>query len=394
VIDLRQGDCLEVLKQLDGDSVDSIVTDPPYGLSFMGRKWDYDVPSKEIWEECLRVLKPGGHLLAFAGTRTQHRMCVNIEDAGFEIRDMIAWVYGSGFPKSMNVGKAIDSKLTTGRSDSVALRIRDGRTPGTVGTNMNKHRSAHNDKLEGLKAAPLHTTEAQQWDGWGTALKPALEPITVARKPFKGTVANNVLTHGTGAINIDGCRVGTEKIKWQKRGKYVSYAKTTFEDRTGEVNEGRWPANLIHDGSDDVVRLFPETSPSPKTTKPKNSNAPQTTNAYGSYSDIDRVINVHGDSGSAARFFYCAKASKKDRGEGNNHPTVKPTDLMAYLCRLVTPPGGIILDPFMGSGSTGKAAMREGFSFIGIEREAEYYAIAQQRVQVVEDPQPKLDLAV
>ena len=281
-------DCLQVLKTLEAESVDSIVTDPPYGLSFMGKGWDYEVPSVEIWQECLRVLKPGGHLLAFAGTRTQHRMCVNIEDAGFEIRDMIAWCYGSGFPKSRSIG-----------------------------------------------------------DGWGTALKPALEPITVARKRFKGTVANNVLTHGTGAINIDGCRVAYQ-------GDYRSPARSNgevnsagvfgagikkFDDAAAEA-KGRWPANLIHDGSDEVVEL----------------------------------------TGDAARFFYCAKASKKDREEGNTHPTVKPTDLMAYLCRLVTPKGGTVLDPFMGSGSTGKAALQEGFDFVGIEREGKYFEIAEKRL--------------
>lgn len=301
-LQLIHNDCLAALQGMDDCSVDSIVTDPPYGLSFMGRKWDYDVPSKEIWVECLRVLKPGGHLLAFAGTRTQHRMCVNIEDAGFEIRDMIAWVYGSGFPKSRNIG-----------------------------------------------------------DGWGTALKPALEPITVARKPFKGTVANNVLTHGTGVINIDGCRVkaddlpsackGTGWAAQDKKNAAQGYRPTAYYDGQDGVDyvpnqSGRWPANLIHDGGDEPCELL----------------------------------------GDAARFFYCAKASKKDREDGNTHPTVKPTDLMAYLCRLVTPADGVVLDPFMGSGSTGKAAMREGFGFIGVEREAEYFAIAEQRVRQPDPP--------
>ncbi len=331
---------------------DAVITDPPYGLSFMGKRWDYDVPSVAIWEQCLRVLKPGGHLLAFAGTRTQHRMAVNIEDAGFEIRDMIAWVYGSGFPKSMNVSKAIDSTLSTGKSDSVALRVRDGRTAGTVGSNMNKHRWAHNDDLQATQAKELQHSEAQQWEGWGTALKPALEPITVARKPFKGTVANNVLEHGTGAINIDGCRVGDDT--------------------------GRWPANLIHDGSEEVTQLFPETAPSKAGLRKNRSGMGIHDSEAGTFGKGD-VFGGFNDSGSAARFFYCAKANKKDRGEGNTHPTVKPTDLMAYLCRLVTPPGGIVLDPFMGSGTTGKAALAEGFGFIGIERDPEYYAIAESR---------------
>jgi len=366
VIDLRQGDCLEVLKQLDADSIDSIVTDPPYGLSFMGRKWDYDVPSKEIWEQCLRVLKPGGHLLAFAGTRTQHRMCVNIEDAGFEIRDMIAWVYGSGFPKSMNVGKAIDKAAGAEREVTGIAGTTGG---GRLCMNDAPGNGRAKDYLAGtyFNTAPA-TPEAQQWDGWGTALKPALEPITVARKPFKGTVANNVLEHGTGAINVDGCRVGD--------------------------SNGRWPANLIHDGSDEVTELFPDVKTG--AIKPYKHN--NTSSIYGAgkgWKTSSGMITSHHDasSGSAARFFYCAKANKKDREDGNTHPTVKPTDLMAYLCRLVTPPSGVILDPFMGSGSTGKAAVREGFGFIGVEREAEYYAIAQQRVQVIEELQPKLDLA-
>ena len=295
---LLHGDCLERLRELPDCSVDACVTDPPYGLSFMGKAWDYDVPGAEVWREVLRVLKPGGHLLAFAGTRTQHRMAVQIEDAGFEIRDLIAWVYGSGFPKSRNL---------------------DG-----------------------------------DWQGWGTALKPALEPITVARKPLGGTVAANVLRHGTGAINVDGCRVG---------------------DSTG-----RWPANLIHDGSEDVVWCFPQTTPSPS--KPVRQGGGQGYKPGAEYGAARDGFGVgYGDSGSAARFFYCAKASKADRGVENVHPTVKPTELMRYLCRLVTPPGGVVLDPFMGSGSTGKAAVLEGFRFIGIEREAEYLEIARQRIQ-------------
>ena len=340
---LMLGDCLDVLRTLPDNSVDSVVTDPPYGLSFMGKKWDYDVPASEVWAECLRVLKPGGHLLAFAGTRTQHRMAVRIEDAGFEIRDMIAWVYGSGFPKSHNL--------------------------------------------------------KDEWQGWGTALKPALEPITVARKPFTGTVAANVLAHGTGAINVDGCRVETNdklggggtsgstaahegyRRPWMDNPEHLAqHAKKCAANVERAESLGRWPANLIHDGGEFL--------------------------------------------GEQARFFYCAKASKKDRDEGleglrevrsseitgraegsaglvmdggkanpyagtsgelrkNTHPTVKPTDLMRYLCRLVTPLGGVVLDPFMGSGSTGKAAKLEGLKFIGIEREAEYLEIAKARIEGV-----------
>ena len=336
---LHHGDCLQVLRSLPDCSVDSIVTDPPYGLSFMGKRWDYDVPSVDVWVECLRVLKPGGHLLAFAGTRTQHRMAVRIEDAGFEIRDMIAWVYGSGFPKSLDVSKAIDKAAGAERE------VVGQRTTG-IGTG-NGSTPIMGDGNRDITAPS--TDAAKQWQGWGTALKPALEPITVARKPLIGTVAENVLQHGTGAINVDG----------------------------GRVEGGRWPANFIHDGSEEATDLL----------------------------------------GASARFFYCAKASKADRDEGceklqersagecvdrvegsagmespragagrtsgsrNHHPTVKPTDLMRYLCRLVTPPSGIVLDPFMGSGSTGKAAMLEGFAFVGIEREAEYIDIAKARIQ-------------
>ena len=391
-IQLMHGDCLERLKELPDNSVDSVVTDPPYGLSFMGKKWDYDVPSEYVWRECLRVLKPGGHLLAFAGTRTQHRMAVRIEDAGFEIRDMIAWVYGSGFPKSLDVSKAIDKAAGAERTERVDLKWAErypngpggNNSPSSIGRTVSGGSSL---KRETIMTSDPATEAAKQWQGWGTALKPALEPITVARKPFKGTVAANVLAHGTGGLNVDGCRVGRDAKDvsgWSQSGSNASenramsggnYARDAKPDAAG-----RWPANLIHDGSDEVVAGL----------------------------------------SSAARFFYCAKASKADRDEGcegfdskpansaygeglntatkirtdeqakigvsremrrNVHPTVKPTALMHYLCRLVTPLGGIVLDPFMGSGSTGKAAALEGFQFIGIEREAEYIEIAKARIE-------------
>ncbi|WP_336341207.1 site-specific DNA-methyltransferase [Pseudomonas atacamensis] len=364
------GDCLELLRRMPDSSVDSVVTDPPYGLSFMRKKWDYDVPATEVWVECLRVLKPGGHLLAFAGTRTQHRMAVRIEDAGFEIRDMIAWVYGSGFPKSRNIG---------------------------------------ND-VEGM-------------DGWGTALKPSMEPITFARKPLDGkTIGANVRAFGVGALNIDGCRI--ETIDDLNGGAYTLNGRQSVSDSlrqgsgmnavgatAGEYVQpsGRWPANLIHDGSAEVVALFPAQAGA---AAPVTGNEP-TANGFSGpvkYSGMrERVPGAfHSDSGSAARFFYCAKTSRKDRNEGlissdapavakdatmrdcetaewstrngNSHPRVKPTDLMAYLLRLVTPPGGVALDPFMGSGSTGKAAMREGFQFIGCEIDEQYAAIARARI--------------
>jgi DNA modification methylase len=566
--DLHLGDCLEVLRTLPSCSVDAVVTDPPYGLSFMGKRWDYDVPTVEVWAECLRVLKPGGHLLAFAGTRTQHRMAVRIEDAGFEIRDMIAWVYGSGFPKSLDVSKAIDKmdaaeeqerrrlKFTAWvRSQGVTSRQIDEAT----GKNMGGHYTAASsqpaimtrDHLEacrhlfrdvpewveceagirsvesrnfakrevvghytknspgnnmrmgmiGATADPIQpitapaTPAAQQWEGWGTALKPALEPVTLARKPLsEGTVAANVLEHGTGALNVDGCR-----------------------------NDTRWPANLIHDGSDEVVGLFPQQ----QSGKPSGVRRASTHNVPYADLAVGSELTGYGDSGSAAQFFkqckgyteawpdllpepantagncsslqrqsvasalsdaatwalpvgncksvslapstsatanelrqlsesvitaiqsiaprfwqeskptrltltlshanvavtreqtgtttitashwksdgsaepvtfnitatnteagdrasaprayYTAKATAAER-QGVTHPTVKPLDLMAYLCRLVTPPGGTVLDPFMGSGTTIKAAIGEGFHAIGIERDPAYFAMAEHRL--------------
>lgn len=338
---------MDVLKDADSCSVDSIITDPPYGLSFMGKRWDYDVPSVEIWKECLRVLKPGGHLLAFAGTRTQHRMAVRIEDAGFEIRDLIAWVYGSGFPKSLDVSKAIDKAAGAEREvvgiDHEWIR-RVGQNHGKSGTYTDKCHGSVGPN--GGKITAPATPAARQWSGWGTALKPALEPITVARKPLVGTVAENVLRWGTGALNVDGCRIpGVKPQVTQGVNSNASSFRVAKERRiSGNPNEGRWPANLIHDGSEELCELL----------------------------------------GDAACFFYCAKASKADRDEQNIHPTVKPTDLMRYLCRLVTPPNGIILDPFMGSGSTGKAAIKEGFNFIGIEKNPEYFEIAEKRLSKIQ----------
>ncbi len=320
--ELHHGNCLDILRTMPDCSIDAVVTDPPYGLSFMGKRWDYDVPSTEIWAECLRVLKPGGYLLAFAGTRTQHRMAVRIEDAGFEIRDMLAWMYGSGFPKSHNL---------------------DG-----------------------------------EHQGWGTALKPAMEPITMARKPFKATVAQNVQEWGTGAINIDGCRIeltGEEDLtEIHKSNKSTFSANAKDWTTTKYKHEGRWPANVLHDGSAEILQGM----------------------------------------GEAARFFYTPKACKDDRDDGcemmdakqyshdgrekrlenayqrndsqarNFHPTVKPTDLMRYLCRMVTPTGGIVLDPFTGSGSTGRGAVLEGFRFIGCEMDADYIEIAKARILAAE----------
>jgi DNA modification methylase len=569
---LLLGDCLDRLREMPDNSVDSVVTDPPYGLSFMGKKWDYDVPSEEIWRECLRVLKPGGHLLAFAGTRTQHRMAVRIEDAGFEIRDMIAWVYASGFPKSLDVSKAIDKAAGAERE---VLGSRSGGA-GKLMEDRPWNSADGYDKTVSITAPA--TEAAKQWQGWGTALKPALEPITVARKPLgEKTVAANVLAHGTGGINVDGCRVSAEGESFDHlKGRplmKINNRRTDDESLNGAAQQaalaklkdlGRWPANLIHDGSDEVVGLFPVVHGAGKARaasegthrgfhegvtnfsgapamrfgdsgsaarffkccppetldllfcraksilsawKIKNvshaeSSLPQQKQAVASVlsdavilvsqgdkrlsdvrglsttvtaSEFEKLcetlitamlilesgalpdllpdapiqngclVNVaviqkptdtttitinlptsggyadpvtfsitpqnldHGAKDlSADRFKYCAKASKKDRDEGckgletqnnmrvngpreseeakhatkrsNFHPTVKPTALMRYLCRLVTPPGGIVLDPFMGSGSTGKAAMLDGFQFIGIERDEEYMEIAKARI--------------
>jgi site-specific DNA-methyltransferase (adenine-specific) len=411
-MNIIHGDSLDKLKELEDNSVDSIVTDPPYGLSFMGKKWDYDVPSQEIWEECLRVLKPGGYLLAFAGTRTQHRMAVRIEDAGFEIRDMIAWVYGSGFPKSLNIGKAVD-KL-------------QGNERVVVGTNTNVRKAdlQKNTILEGgFKEDNITTKGTSPYEGYGTALKPALEPITVARKPIsEKTVAENVLKYGTGGINIDGSRVEATKedvdglfrtpSRGGKPGEFNSCG--VIQSKPSEL--GRFPANLIHDGSDEVVGLFPNTKSGAMNGTYKNTMMKGTP---GERDGKEIHLQQQASQGSASRFFYCAKASKSERNAGcegleekqyshdgrekeienafqrnksvatNNHPTVKPISLMRYLCRLVTPKGGIVLDPFMGSGTTGIGAKLEGFDFIGIEREAEYIKIAEARINAWEKEKQK-----
>jgi hypothetical protein len=375
---LHLGDCLEVLRTMADASVDAVVTDPPYGLAFMGKRWDYDVPSVEVWGECLRVLKPGGHLLAFAGTRTQHRMAVRIEDAGFEIRDMIAWVYGSGFPKSLDVSKAIDKEAGAEREvvgsklGQPGYSLTDGKG-GLYGGGFGANGTGEGECRITAPATP----EAQQWAGWGTALKPALEPITMARKPLAGTVAANVLEHGTGALNVDGCRVATDELKGKVYNNNNTGWKCTSAPSTIHGNEqGRWPANLIHDGSDEVVGLFPAEARS-SCGGGKSANAKS---GYGGgFQPYDSSAGQYHDTGSAARFFYTAKATRAER-QGVTHPTVKPLDLMAYLCRLVTPPGGIVLDPFMGSGTTIKAALSEGFNAIGIERDPAYYAMAQHRM--------------
>jgi len=338
----------------------------------MNKKWDYDVPSVEIWKECFRVLKPGGYLLSFAGTRTQHRMACNIEDAGFEIRDMIAWVYGSGFPKSLNIGKAVD-----------ALQ---GNERAIIGIDQNAERFKKYKEQDGCTRKSFNnklTKGNSEYEGWGTALKPALEPITVARKPLsEKTVAENVLKYGTGGINIDGCRVeslpGEYDIRhYQNEDCFQNKTEKKSQFQVKPQPSGRFPANFIHDGSDEVVEWFPESSGG---AFPKESNKSDFFKGIGAIAD-ERKNMV--DKGSAARFFYCAKATKKERGESNNHPTVKPVDLMRYLVRLVTPKGGICCDPFAGSGTTGVACIEEGFDYILIEQEKENIDIINDRLKEI-----------
>ncbi len=378
-------DCLDALKELPENSIDAIVTDPPYGLSFMGKKWDYDVPSTEIWGECLRVLKPGGYLLAFAGTRTQHRMAVRIEDAGFEIRDMIAWIYGSGFPKSLNIGKAVD-KLQGNERESVEYKYQNRIPNGRSGLGL-----SGNDNTQ-IRTQDGDTKGTSEWEGWGTALKPALEPITVARKPLsEKTVAENCLKWGVGGINIDGCRVESSQedkdMLEAKSSKNPTGVKSAFGGGIASKPDpqGRFPANLIHDGSDEVLGLFPETSSNARKQKTIQGKLGGVT----SYKTLG-TGNGFGidDSGSAARFFYCAKSSKSERNKGteelehgNNHATVKPIKLMEYLVKLVSKEGHTVLDPFTGSGTTGIACKNLNRNFIGVERDEEYCKIAEARIR-------------
>ena len=431
-ITIYHGDCLEIMPSLAPDSIDAIVTDPPYGLEFMGKDWDKGVPGIRFWTEALRVAKPGCHLLAFGGTRTFHRLVCAIEDAGWEIRDTIGWIYGSGFPKSLNIGKAID-KMQGNEREIVGGYMHGGtRQSGIKGKDLGQ---VWHENSKG----------STQWEGWGTALKPAWEPIIVARKPLIGTVAENVLKFGTGGINIDGCRIETDGRPLREvypLREDVNYNPSSLQGRIdgslqsskaiGITTQGRFPANLIHDGSDEVMAGFPNTK-SGKDINPTTKGAKSA--FFGHGNEYYNQETNYGDSGSAARFFYCAKASKSERDEGlegiekeighnrfdkcskcggyilqnpdrpsackcenptrehnrikgNFHPTVKPLALMRYLCRLVTPPNGLILDPFMGSGSTGKAARQEGFRFIGIDTEADYCEIAKRRMIKIQEVLP------
>src|SRR5210317_850048 len=405
-ITLLNGDCLDKLKELEDNSIDSVVTDPPYEIGFMGKGWDDSgiANNPQLWKEVLRVLKPGGHLLAFGGSRTYHRLAINVEDAGFEIRDQIMWIYGSGFPKSHNIGKSVDKLLGNEREVIGTKGLNSFK-----GTTMRNHYGDYNKSFDEVNKLDRGFTP---YEGWGTALKPAHEPIVMARKPFKGTVAQNVLEWGTGGININESRIGYNDnddprigkgYEWESKAEQFGEAKTT-EKKEGWNTQGRFPANIIFD--EEAGKILDEQSGTTKSSKrgAHNNKKTEHTNTYTPPEAIYGDHNTYGDTGGASRFFYCPKASKKDRDEGmeqlqsktikgrdegqdktsiaykarpterkNIHPTVKPTDLMAYLVRMVTPKGGTVLDPFMGSGSTGKAAKLEGFDFIGIELEEDSF---------------------
>ena len=405
---LNNEDCIVQMQKMidEGVQVDSVVTDPPYGIHFMGKDWDKFKSTKVTKSQvvtnlgagmrmtthkenmdfqkwcnewatlCFKLLKPGGYILAFSSARTYHHLACGIESAGFEVRDQIMWLYGSGFPKSVNIGKAIDKKLGNKRVD--------------LGTNPNQRLNTpeHDIYEAGIRGKKARITKGDsEWEGWGTALKPAHEPVVMARKPVEGTVAENVLKHGTGGINIDGCRIDTKPRTTHATGNIRThdpkndvgnFGLKTHDDPVPGA-EGRFPANVMHDGSEEVLEGFPNT----KSGKDINPTTENVSGFFGQDMGYYSKEANYGDEGSAARFFYCPKVSKSERNRGldkNNHPTVKPIELMKYLCRLVTPKGGTVLDPFMGSGSTGMAAKVEGFDFIGIEKEKEYFEIAEQRI--------------
>jgi hypothetical protein len=473
-VTLHHGDCLDVLRTLPDASVDAVVTDPPYGLGFMGREWDDLPPGREWAEECLRVLKPGGHLLAFGGTRTWHRLACAIEDAGFEVRDSIAWMYGSGFPKSLDVSKAIDKMRTEDRApvDAVRSWLNDRRlAAGFSHDAVNRHfghasngggsssawmtnptsrslptwdqwqelkrlfgfgddMDAEVWRLNGRKGKPgdnwearevvgmyaqsdprlqswaemqgnergtakemrgaATTPDAERWQGWGTALKPAHEPIVVARKPLAGTVAQNVLAHGTGALNVDGCRIAGAKPDTTRGASIIATSTNSPFGGQGRIlddGRGRWPANVILDESQ--ADALDEMSGERPGAVSNGSKTAEGLNGSSTFKIHEREqVPGYGDTGGASRFFYVAKAdaSERVRVKGTAHPTVKPLALMRWLVRLVTPPGGTVLEPFAGSGTTVEACILEGFHCVAIEREADYLPLIVQRINRRRDP--------
>ena len=399
---ILHGNVYNILPTLPDNSIDSIVTDPPYEIAFMGKRWDSNGVAfdPEVWAECLRVLKPGGHLLAFGGTRTWHRLACAIEDAGFEIRDSIAWLYGSGFPKSMDVSKAIDKAAGAERTTRLAPKAghenfvgRDNRKSmretGTLAQDGGFSRPWMSDPEAVERAhwdyAPA-TPEAERWQGWGTALKPGHEPIVVARKPFKSTVAANVLAHGTGALNIDATRVdmGAEydaaRVQRQSadtagmNGLGQSGYASTHEQATYNAT-GRWPANVVLDETQAEVLDEQSGQSQSRIGKPRSADSGE---GWG----MTATGAEYSDKGGASRFFYVAKAPKSERPrvDGVAHPTVKPLALMRWLVRLVTPSGGVVLAPYVGSGTTVEAAILEGFEYIAIERDEAYLPLIQQRI--------------
>jgi len=414
-VTVHHGDCIEVMRDMPGASVHAVVTDPPYGLEFMGKDWDnakmlgqlatgreqrgafayggthsrgyseHDGLAFERWvetwaAECLRVLKPGGHLLAFGGSRTWHRLAAGIEDAGFEIRDSIAWLYGSGFPKSLNVAKAI---ATGGGRPEDIRRAAMGGDYAPSGRGRVNYDHGGGSAMNGSTADVPLTPEAEPWQGWGTALKPAFEPIVVARKPLVGTVAANVLEHGTGALNIDACRVPGESTKRRNTAKMGYHGGNTSTDYETGSDSGRFPSNVILDESQAAELDKQSGTLTSGVLAAHHSRAPK---EAGILDGAAEGARGYGDSGGASRFFptfrYEAKAPTAERPKAGEvqHPTVKPLDLMRWLVRLVTPPDGIILDPFAGSGTTLEAALIEGFEVIGIEREADYLPLIEARI--------------
>ena len=409
---LLVGDCVEQMRTLPANSVDAIVTDPPYGLEFMGKAWDgFGTPLgfqtwSERWaREAFRVLKPGGHLLAFGGTRMYHRLAAGIEDAGFEIRDTLMWLYGSGFPKSLDVSKAIDKAAGAERAALGPTR------PGAQQISTGKYKAWGT----GITPTVAATESAKKWQGWGTALKPAVEPIVLARKPLIGTVAENVMTHGTGALNIDASRIGTDdRFGGGAKGSSGFAAGYESEGWVAGSASGRWPANILLD--EEAAALLDEQSGDRPTGEIKPYTRDSDNRVYSGVWGNDVKFERDASSGGASRFFYVAKASRSERNAGleglgksetliygqkaqgplpqqtpskpspraNIHPTVKPVDLMRYLIRLVTPKGGTVLDPFMGSGTTAVAAIQEGANWIGCEREPEYVAIIEARISAAQ----------